>query len=483
MAKPRIRSVKFNVLMNMILTSSSLLFPLITVPYVSRVLSTYGTGAVAFAQSVVTYFSLVALLGISSYGVKACAQVRDDAAELSQTVKELLIILTCSTTLVFAVYLLCIFLVPKMYVQKELFLLFGVALWLASFGVEWLYQALEQYEYITIRNVAIKLFCIVLMFVLICEQKDYVMYGAIVVLAGYGSNIFNIIRIRKMVDLRIHTRIDIFRHFKPMLMFFIATVTSGMYVQADLVVLGFLGTTNMVGIYQLVIKIKGTFLTAVNSVGNVMLPRLSYYHAQKAEKRTEVLVAKTLNFSFLVSTLIILLCILERDSIVWLLGGEDFMGAVTPLVAISPAIAISSLNSVIGNYMASNEKEKIWATINVVGLFVAIIANLCLIPHFGPTGAALSAVACELAVFIIRSIQNRDLLKRIIGKLEFIKVAVCGVITYLVCMFFLKLIGTMNVLFSLFVGSALLCSIFLVTLLISREYFVNQVLLKLLSLF
>lgn len=158
MAKPRIRSVKFNVLMNMILTSSSLLFPLITVPYVSRVLSTYGTGAVAFAQSVVTYFSLVALLGISSYGVKACAQVRDDAAELSQTVKELLIILTCSTTLVFAVYLLCIFLVPKMYVQKELFLLFGVALWLASFGVEWLYQALEQYEYITIRNVAIKLF-------------------------------------------------------------------------------------------------------------------------------------------------------------------------------------------------------------------------------------------------------------------------------------------------------------------------------------
>ena len=144
MAKPRIRSVKFNVLMNMILTSSSLLFPLITVPYVSRVLSTYGTGAVAFAQSVVTYFSLVALLGISSYGVKACAQVRDDAAELSQTVKELLIILTCSTTLVFAVYLLCIFLVPKMYAQKELFLLFGVALWLASFGVEWLYQALEQ---------------------------------------------------------------------------------------------------------------------------------------------------------------------------------------------------------------------------------------------------------------------------------------------------------------------------------------------------
>lgn len=103
---PKIRSVKFNVLMNMLLTSSQMLFPLITLPYVSRVLSTYGTGAVAFAQSVLTYFSLVALMGMQTYGVKACAAVRDKPDELSQTVKELLVILLISTSVVFVIYIL-----------------------------------------------------------------------------------------------------------------------------------------------------------------------------------------------------------------------------------------------------------------------------------------------------------------------------------------------------------------------------------------
>ena len=131
----RIRSVKFKVLMNMIVTTSSVIFPLITVPYVSRVLSTGGTGQVAFAQSVASYFSLVALLGVPYYGVRVCARVRDDRAQLSRTVLELLVILACSTTMVCAVYLACLFTVPKMNAQFGLFALFGLAIWLSSFGV------------------------------------------------------------------------------------------------------------------------------------------------------------------------------------------------------------------------------------------------------------------------------------------------------------------------------------------------------------
>ena len=188
----KIHSVKFNVLMNMIVTTSSLIFPLITVPYVSRVLSTGGTGHVAFAQSVSSYFSLVALLGVTYYGVRACANVRDDGTELSRTVKELLVILGCSTTVVSIVYVACLFTVPKMNAQFELFLLFGLSIWLASFGVEWFYQALEQYEYITVRSVCFKILALVLMFAFVRERGDYVTYGLIVVVAGYGSNVLNL---------------------------------------------------------------------------------------------------------------------------------------------------------------------------------------------------------------------------------------------------------------------------------------------------
>lgn len=124
----KIHSLKFNALMNMVLTSSSFIFPLITVPYVSRVLNPTGMGAVSFAQSIISYFSLAALLGISMYGVRACAQVRDNQAELSRTVEELLIILTVSTTIVFIIYLGTLTFVPRFASDRSLFLVFSVAL-------------------------------------------------------------------------------------------------------------------------------------------------------------------------------------------------------------------------------------------------------------------------------------------------------------------------------------------------------------------
>lgn len=119
----RIRSVKFNVLMNMIVTTSSVIFPLITVPYVSRVLSTGGTGHVAFAQSVASYFSLVALLALPTTECASALAYATTARNYRARCWELLVILACSTTMVFAVYLACLFTVPKMNAQFGLFAL------------------------------------------------------------------------------------------------------------------------------------------------------------------------------------------------------------------------------------------------------------------------------------------------------------------------------------------------------------------------
>jgi len=354
----RIRSVKFNVLMNMIVTTSSVIFPLITVPYVSRVLSTGGTGHVAFAQSVASYFSLVALLGVTYYGVRVCARVRDDRAELSRTVLELLVILACSTTMVFAVYLACLFTVPKMNAQFGLFALFGLAIWLSSFGVEWFYQALEQYEYITVRSVCFKLLALVLMFAFVRQRGDYAIYGLIVVVAGYGSNVLNLLRLRRLVDFRNCGHLNISRHFKPMLWFTIASISSGMYIQVDIVMLGFLGTTDMVGLYQLVSKIKSVLVTAVNSVGNVMLPRLSYYQARRKERQAGELIAKNMNFVMVFGSAIIALLILLADPIVALLGGADFAESAVPLRFVGIAVMCSAMNIVLANIMISKGMER-----------------------------------------------------------------------------------------------------------------------------
>lgn len=419
---PRIRSVKFNVLMNMLVTTSSLIFPLITVPYVSRVLSTGGTGRVAFAQSVASYFALIAMLGVTYYGVRACAQVRDNKIELSRTVLELLIILAGSTTLVTAVYVICLFTVPKMYQQFELFAIFGLSIWLSSFGVEWFYQALEQYEYIAVRSVCFKLLALILMLVFVKQQTDYVIYGLIVVIAGYGSNILNLLRLRKFIDFKHYQKLNIVRHFKPMLWFTMASISSGMYIQVDIVLLGFLGTPDMVGIYQLVSRIKSVLVTAVNSVGNVMLPRLSYYQAQNEQRKANELIAKNMNFVMVFGSAIIALLVILANPIISLLGGPDFAASAVPLRYVGLAIMCSAMNIVLANYMISEGLERSWATVNTVGLVLAILLNLLLVPELGVVGSAISISLCEMLMLTMRLFICRSLLKEILKLIDPVRI-------------------------------------------------------------
>lgn len=431
-----IRSVKFNVLMNMLLTTSSFLFPLITVPYVSRVLSAGGMGYVAFAQSFSSYFSLVSILGMTYYGVRACASVRDNKEELSKTVKELLIILFCSTSVVTIFYAICILTVPKVNEQFELFVIFGVSIWLTSMGVEWFYQALEQYEYITVRNVCFKIVALVLMFIFVRQQKDYIVYGCIVVFAGYGSNILNLLRLHKIVTIRKKQKLNISRHFKPMIWFTIASISSGMYTQIDIVLLGFLGTNTMVGLYQLVSKIKNVLVTAVNSVGTVILPRLSYYRYSNKQDESDQLLSKNLNFVIIVGSAIIALLILCASPIVEILGGQGFKESAVPLRFVGPAVAISAANIVLANHMISNNMEKYWAVINVIGLFLAAMSNFILIPEFGITGSAISISVCEFLMLLMRMYLCRGFIGRIRHYLDPTKIVVSsfgsGVVVYYV---------------------------------------------------
>ena len=142
-------SVKLNIAMNFILTMSNFIFPLITFPYVSRVLLPVGTGKVAFATSIVSYFSMVGMLGIPTYGIRACAKVRDDRDKLSKIVQEIMVINSIAMGLSLFVYIITIILVPRMAQDRVLFMINIATLVFNLIGCEWVYKALEQYSYIT----------------------------------------------------------------------------------------------------------------------------------------------------------------------------------------------------------------------------------------------------------------------------------------------------------------------------------------------
>ena len=195
-------SVKFNFIMNAIFTVSSIIFPLITFPYISRVLLVERSGTVSFATSVISYFTMFATLGIPTYGVRACAVVRDDREKLSKTVQELLIISAVTTAITYIVFFILLFAVPQFAAEKQLLMVVSVSIGLTAIGVQWFYNALEQYSYITTCAIIFKLIGLILMVLLVKDPGDYVVYGGIYVVGSFGSYVLNFIRLRKFITFR-----------------------------------------------------------------------------------------------------------------------------------------------------------------------------------------------------------------------------------------------------------------------------------------
>lgn len=467
----KVRSVKFNALMNMIVTASAFIFPLITVPYVSRVLSTYGTGEVAFAQSLVSYFCTVALFGVTYYGVTACAGVRDDPDKLAITVKELLIILGVLSTACTIVYYGCIFFIPRLREDGMLFAIFGVAIWLSAFGVEWFYQALEQYGYITARSVAFKFLGLILMLVFVRTQKDYVVYGAITVISGYGSNVFNMLRLRKLVNLRTKGKLNIRQHLRPMLWYGVASVSSGLYTKVDMIALGFLGTGNMLGLYQLATKVETLFVTAINSVGGVLLPRMAYYRAKNRDDLVGNLVGKNFNFVGIAAGAVIGASWVCSEEVVLLLGGADFAEAALPLRVVVPASFFSAMNIVLAYYLMTYGREKDWAITNLITSVASIVYQVVLIPWLGAVGAGVGLTLTEATAFVLRYVVLREVMGRMRSYVDMHKAVIAMVAGVALSLAIAGALADASIVLRLLIKLSAFCVVFLVLLTVLHESF------------
>lgn len=476
MKNNKIHSVKYNFIMNFILTSSQFIFPLITFPYVSRVLLAAGNGKISFAASVANYFMMVASLGVPTYGVRACAQVRDDKKKLSKTVQEIFTINFIMTVLVSITYFICIFTVPKFQAEQRLFLINGLSIVLNLFGMNWVYQALEQYDYITFRSLFFKIVSIVLMFLLVHEQGDYIKYAAITVLAGVGSNILNFIRLHRFIEFRWEENYNLKRHLKPILILFAQSLAVSIYTNLDTVMLGFLKTDHDVGYYNAAVKIKSILLSLVTSLGNVLLPRMSYYAKQNLKKEFSETMLKALNFTVLLSVpLVIYFGIFSKEAIAFL-AGDGYIGAVMAMQIITVAVIPNGLTGVLGvQVLTALEKEKYVLYSVIVGAVVDFILNLSFIPQYGAAGAALATMIAEFLVLLVQLFVTKNLLRELRGgfRIQYYLILsiLCGVISYMV-----KLAGIKTVFGELLVSATLFFCIYGIGLFITNDPIVLEVL-------
>lgn len=410
----KIHSVRYNFVMNFVLTATQFLFPLITFPYVSRVLGAVGNGKISFAASVANYFMLVASLGIPTYGIRACAQVRDNKARLSKTAQEIFLINIAVTLLVSVTYLASVALVPKFREDRVLFLINGLNILLNAFGMNWLFQALEQYDYITVRSIAFKLLSVILMFLFVRQAGDYVLYGAIAVLAAVGSYVLNFIRARRLISFRRVGRYDFRRHIKPILILFAQSLAASIYTNLDTVMLGFMKTDADVGYYNAAVKIKGILLSLVTSLGTVLLPRMSFYAKQNRLDDFKRTMLKALNFSCMMAVPLVTYFVMFAGQVIRLLAGVGYEPAIAAMQIITVAIIPCGLTAVLGiQVLTALEREKYVLTSVMCGAVIDLLLNLVLIPQYGAAGAALATVVAEFLVLAVQTVHTKSLLREI----------------------------------------------------------------------
>ncbi|MCD8068702.1 MAG: flippase [Lachnospiraceae bacterium] len=401
-------SLKLNFIMNAILTMSSFIFPLITFPYVSRVLLPVGTGKVSFATSLISYFSMFAQLGIPTYGIRACAKVGDNREKLTRTTQELLIINLVMDVISYAVLILALLFVPRLQEDRTLYVVVSATILLTSVGMEWLYKALEQYTYITVRSVIFKLVALLAMFLLIHEQDDYVIYGGISILASSASNIFNFANAHKYIDMKPIGGYNFKRHFKAIGVFFAMSCATTIYTHLDTVMLGFMTTDEDVGYYNAAVKIKTVLVSIVTSLGTVLLPRMSYYVEHGLMDEFKRITKKALNFVFILASPLMLYFVLYAKLGIFFLSGSAYAGSIVPMQIIMPTLLLIGLTNILGiQILVPLGREKVVLYSEIAGAVVDLILNAVLIPQFKSSGAAIGTLAAEVTVLIVQFVALR----------------------------------------------------------------------------
>ena len=376
-------SLKLNFIMNAILTMSSFVFPLITFPYISRILLPVGTGKVSFATSLISYFSMFAQLGIPTYGIRACAKVRDDRLELTRTAHELLAINLVMDVISYAVLFLALLFLPRLQEDRTLYVVVSATILLSSIGMEWLYKALEQYTYITVRSIIFKFVALIAMFLLVHNQNDYVIYGGISIFASSASNVFNFINVHKYIDMKPVGGYHFKRHFKAIGVFFAMSCATTIYTHLDTVMLGFIATDEDVGYYNAAVKIKTILVSIVTSLGTVLLPRSSYYVEHGLMDEFIRIAKKALNFVFILASPLMVYFIIYAKQGIYFLSGSAYAGSIMPMKIIMPTLLLIGITNVLGiQILIPLGREKIVLYSEIAGAVVDLILNAILIPKY-----------------------------------------------------------------------------------------------------
>lgn len=396
------RSLKINMVLNAIKGLLSVVFPLITFPYVSRVLGVDEIGRYNFANSIISYFVLIAGLGISSYSIREGARFRDDKGKLQPFVNEMFSINIASTLAAYLLLLVVMLVVHKFWNYKILLIIFSLQIGFKLIGIEWLYSIYEDYLYITIRSILFQLMSFFLLFKFVRTGDDVNIYAAITVFSGVGSNVLNYVHARKYCKVGFTKNIDWKSHMKPIMVLFAMSVTVTIYVSSDTTILGFLCTDYEVGIYSASVKIYNIVKNILSSVIIVSIPRLSSILGKNNRKEFSIVASDIYKTLITIMLPAIVGIIVLRKEIILLVCGQNYLDAVPSLVLLSVALIFSMASWFWGQaILIPAKREDIVLKATIISALVNIVLNFVLIPFWKENAAAFTTLLAETIAYLI----------------------------------------------------------------------------------
>lgn len=462
-------SVKKNFAYNSFLMVSNYLINLVLFPYCTRMLGVERFGTINFAQNIVQYFIFFAMMGITHIGVREIAK-QTNQEDRNKCYSSLLGLNLLYTIVALVIYLPLIFIVNRFSELKELFLLGGLQILFNTFTIEWFFRGTEDFRYITIRNVILKILYVVLVFLFVRKPEDYILFYALTVLITIFNAAINYTYAKKKVHFS-WREIDIRQYFKSSFSLGIYSVLTSMYTTLNVIFIGFYWDDIQVGYYTTALKLYTIVLGFYSAFTSVMMPRMTSLLGHGDNGSFNDLINKSIELLFTIAVPMVFVLMILSPEIIILLAGPEYYPAVIMSKIVIPMLLVVGIAQILSfQILLPKGCDKYTLYASILGAVVGISANLILTTNFAAIGACITVVITEVVVtlyylfvcFKLELIKHSDLLK--------LKKHIIVSLPYLLLCYIPKLIFDSSV-FCVIVMALILCALYFV---FSQVYFLKN---------
>ena len=429
------QSLKVNAVLNIIRQICAIIFPLITFPYVSRTLGVDAYGEVNFSNSIVSYISLIAGLGVSSYAIREGARIREKKDEFEKFSNEVFSINVSATFAAYIILTILLLMWGKLQSYRTLVIILSINVLLTTLGTDWINTIYEDFGYLTIRYIVCQSIAVVTTLLLEKKPEDVVLYAIFSNLGTILANTLNIFYIRKKlhIHLKFTFKMNIAKHFQPIMLLFGNMISSMIYLYSDTTMLGVMVGDAAVGYYTVSSKIYSLIKQLINAVSNVLIPRLSHDLENDIENKTTGNVNAVLGILTVIVFPIAVGIICMGKEIIYFIAGQEYVLAYPALAILSIALIFSTYACIfVSVIMLAQRMDREILFASGVSAFVNIALNAVLIPKYSYNAAAFTTLISEFIILIWGIYYTRKVITVSIGK--YILLAAMGVIeVFLIC--------------------------------------------------